>query len=243
MSKPPESDALELEESSGKSRDHAAVPPLRETVANSSTLPLKAYLRADRSHRPVKTSILVGLAFVLWLFFAVFALLFFSYGGMEPTSTILVGTVMWLMVLLGWTSLVGGRKYWMSESSPVDWVARALFRRTEPVPKVDDAPAQLLRRRGKPREALRLYEGWHGKDPSQPILLYRMAEIEQEDLKNLPRAQGLYRRFQAAVNERGSAATEEEQQLAAYTQVLLKEIEATARRAERGPAAEIEPST
>ncbi len=173
--------------------------------------------------RPFRAGVLLGCGFALFLFFEVLAIVFFG-PWVGPVKATLIGVLWFLVLILGWTVVIGGRQAWMGSHSPVEWVYRSFLRREAPVPVLDEAPAQLLRKRGRPDEALALYRGWCEEHPDMAILLFRRAEILRVDLKDRMGAARLYRQFASRVRARDYRPTDEERDAAAIAEGLAEEL-------------------
>ncbi len=172
----------------------------------------------EQRERPFRVGVLLGGLGAVLVFFLCFGLVLFN--------SLLGGLAMFLICCLGWTALIGGRKWWMSDTrSPIDAVFDSFKRPPPPPPKIDEAPAQLARKRGDARRALSLYEGWRAEHPDLAILLFRMAELHHHDLKSPARARERYAEFVEEVAAKGRSATEEERTMAGYARVVLKDLD------------------
>lgn len=110
----------------------------------------------------------------------------------SPTDTgtwYFVSSSLFAGILIGWAVLAGSRKAILGEGALFDGAVAFFFRRSEKPPPVDDAPAQLARRRGQREQALGLYEGWIAQHPRYFVLQLRRAEILLRDLRDPRRAE------------------------------------------------------
>lgn len=218
MTDPP--DLLEIEEPDPRVRRGDQPPSQLEEAFDYDP---RGFQFPKQRDRPLKAGVVVGGLGCLWLFFGVLAMVFFG-PLIGPKSATLVGTLLWLICLGGWTLLVGGRAFWMGSWSPVEMVWSHFLRRTAEVPTVNEAPAQLLRKRGQGRAALAMYEGWSREHPKLAILWFRMAEIQHHDLNDRPAAGRLYAEFLSRVRERGYRPSQEERDNVGIAEGLAKEL-------------------
>ena len=215
-----ERDVLEIEERGPAAGRRDVVGPVKE-LEDIRYFDPRQFRSPEERQRPFRTGVVVGGLFALWVFFAAFGLVLFG--------SLLAGTVMWLICLLGWLVIIGSRGWWMSESSPFEILWNMVMRDEVEPPKVDEAPAQLLRKRGNSDGALAMYRGWSEEHHDLAILLYRMAEILHHDLKDIARARSRYEEFVERVERKGSSATEEERTMAGYARLVLKDLKSRKR--------------
>ncbi len=175
-----------------------------------------------QAERRFRVGIVLAALGGLFLFFQVFATVLFASLGWSTAS--LIGLGMFLLCIVGWTLLIGARTFWMGEHSPVEWAWNLTMKREAPVPVVNEAPAQLLRKRGDPRGAVALYERWIKEHPSHAILVFRLAEIHHHDLKNRGTAGRLYGQFASQVRAREHRPTEEDRTNLGIADGLAEEL-------------------
>lgn len=163
------------------------------------------------------------LAFVgsVWLFFEVLAIALFA-SSQGPVRATALGTMLFGLVMLGWGALYWSRRAALGNRGLVAWLWDGFFRNRGQAPPLDEAPAQLLRVRGRPREAIAEYERLAQEHPDVALITFRMAEIEQKDLRNPERAAELYRIFIAAAS---TSEDEQELEASAWAEVQLAELE------------------
>ncbi|MCP4872399.1 MAG: hypothetical protein GY898_27180 [Proteobacteria bacterium] len=218
MSDPPK--VLEIEEPDPEARRPEELPSRLE---DPFELDVSQFKFPEQHDKPFKAGVFLSLFGYLWVLFGVLAMVFFGpmWG---PVNATLVGTLMWMLCVGSWAALVGGRAFWMGSHSPIDQLWDDFVRREVPVPDVDEAPAQLLRRRGRSGEALAMYERWAKEHPKLAILVFRMAEIQHHDLKNRAEAARLYRRFVARVRAKGYRPSEEDRANLGIAEGLAEEL-------------------
>jgi len=219
MSDPPE--VLDVEVPDPATRAREPLAPIVE-LEDPFQFEMSQFRTPGSRDRPLHLGVVVGVLGCFWLFFEVFAIVVFA--AMGWTTAIAIGTAMWLVVVLSWASLVGGRKYWMSSHSPVDFVWNLFVRREAAPLVVNEAPAQLLRKRGDHAGALTMYEGWAKQHTDLPMLVFRMAEIQHHDLKNRQAAARLYRQFAAHVRAATYRPTAEDEEHVRIAEVLADEL-------------------
>jgi hypothetical protein len=175
----------------------------------------------DESERPLRAVIGLLLMAMVWPL-DVFMVWVLAEG--DGWAAVQWGSAVWAASVVAFLGMVGGRGAWMSDGGPADRLLR-LFLRRDPKPlDLDDAPAQLLRKRGDSRGALRLYQQWLDSHPQVLRVKYQMAEILHRDLHDETGAARLYQEFVEAVEAAGSAASEQERTLARFARVVLVEL-------------------
>jgi tetratricopeptide (TPR) repeat protein len=177
--------------------------------------------------RPTRIMAVAFLVFV-FLMLVPAALLLWALGGSGGMGLWETATVLFLAVMLGWAALAGPRIWFMGRHSPVDWLAGLMFRRTLPVPVVDEGPAQLRARRGDVDGAIAMYDEWIRAHPALLTLRFHRAELLHHAKRDPVAARGAYREAVELVRRKGADATEEEQQSARLAEAVLRDLRLSA---------------
>lgn len=127
-------------------------------------------------------------------------------------------------VLIFWGALASGQIAITGENSIPERFLSWVFRREEPRLEVDDAPARLARKRGKPADAVRIYEDLFREHPDHLELLFHAAEITHHDLSDRVAAHRGYLRFLAQVDGLERALTADEARVVPLARSYLADL-------------------
>ena len=147
-------------------------------------------------------------------------------------GTFVVGNLNFLILLIGWATLGGSRKVLMTEGGALDRVF-GFFKKTDPPLEFDEGPALLARKRGNAAEAQRLYRAALRELPHRLEFMYRIAEIDQVDLKRVDEAMRGYRRFLNALDAAEREPTEPETECATLARIRLEDLSRAAQEPKR----------
>ncbi len=205
-----------------RSRNAVAEDEVRQLLEHEAPhFDLSRYANYETTERGWRFGFAMAFLAMVWLFLEVFAMLLFA-SRMGATKAAFLGLALFIVVMIGWGALYFGRQAALGDRGLVAWFWDGFFRDQGEAPPIDEAPAQLLRIRGRPREALKEYERLREQNPGVALVLFRMAEIHQKDLKSPTRAADLYRQFITAAAE---TTDEQEIEAAAWAEVQLAELE------------------
>lgn len=129
-----------------------------------------------------------------------------------------------LLLALGWGFLAGGRWAIVAERGFLEFLVRPVLRRAAPVPVVDEAPAQLLRRRGRYQEAAASYDRWIEEHPQSEGLHLRRAEILWRDLRRHPDAIVALEGIVARLQPREAALSDGDLEILRLARAFLDEV-------------------
>ncbi len=172
-----------------------------------------------------KLAVAISFGFFLVVYgFCLFsATMLAHYAGVESLGGLaLLSLVMFGILLLLWAILAGAPKLLRGEGGILDLLVGGLIRKPGVAPELDDAPARLARKRGAPKEAIRLYRGWIAELPHRLDLRFHVADIQQRDLGDLDGALRGYRDFLTRVRGRPSP---EERELIGLAEAFIADIE------------------
>ncbi len=174
-----------------------------------------------------KLAVAISFGFFLVVYgFCLFsATMLAHYAGVESLGGLaLLSLVMFGILLLLWAILAGAPKLLSGEGGILDLLFGGLIRKPGVAPELDDAPARLARKRGAPKEAIRLYRGWIAELPHRLDLRFHVADIQHHDLGDLDGALRGYRDFLTRVRT-GGRPSPEERELIGLAEAFIADIE------------------
>ena len=185
-----------------------------------------SFLERLREPGTLPAAAVVAVAFLFLVLF-VTGPVFLVAGFMGWTTAQFLKTSALLVVgvLVAWALMATGQLAITGENSIPERFLSWVFRREEPRLEVDDGPARLARKRGRPADAVRMYEDLFQEHPDHLELLFHAAEIAHHDLSDPATARRGYLRFLKLVDGLERAPTDDESRAALLARSYLTDLE------------------